>query len=183
MTTSSLRLIAALLLGLLFLFFLVPALNADTDPLKQIETAIEEQRYADALALLMPLAEEGNAEALNTLGGLHAQGWGVAQDFTKAREWFEKRAEREWSSPAAWSTTPGRTKCLPSAPQVRDEPASVQRSRCRWTHRPSPIRRSRPVRHRHEPRGGGEPRFANRSQSSPMGAASGVGSWLASMLT
>ena len=92
MTTSSARLIAALLLGLLVLFFIAPALSDDTDPVEQAIAAAGEQRYAEALELVTPLAKEGNPRAQNVLGVLYAQGWGVEQDFDKAREWYEKAA-------------------------------------------------------------------------------------------
>lgn len=92
MTTSSFRLIAALLLGLLLLLFVAPALSADTDPVEQAMAAANEQRYAEALELITPLANEGNPRAQNILGALYAQGWGVEQDFDKAREWYEKAA-------------------------------------------------------------------------------------------
>ena len=92
MTTSTFRLIAALLLGLLLLLFVAPALSADTDPVEQAIAAANEQRYAEALELITPLANEGDPRAQNVLGVLYAQGWGVEQDFDKSREWYEKAA-------------------------------------------------------------------------------------------
>jgi hypothetical protein len=92
MTTSSYRFIAALLLGLLLLLFIAPTAGADTDPLDQAKTFIEEQRYAEALDLIVPLADAGNADAQNVLAIVYAEGWGVDPDLHKAREWFERAA-------------------------------------------------------------------------------------------
>ena len=77
MTTSSTRLIAALLLGLLILFFVAPALSEEPDPIEQAIAAAREQRYAEAMELVTPLANEGDPRAQNIVGALYAQGWGV----------------------------------------------------------------------------------------------------------
>ena len=92
MTTPTVRLIAALLLGLLVLFFIAPALSDDADPIEQAIAAANEQRYAEALELITPLANEGNSRAQNALGVFYVQGWGVDQDFDIARDWYEKAA-------------------------------------------------------------------------------------------
>lgn len=92
MTTSSYRFIAALLLGLLLLLFIAPTVSADADPLDQAKTFIEEQRFAEALDLIVPLADAGNADAQNVLAIVYAEGWGVDPDMDKAREWFERAA-------------------------------------------------------------------------------------------
>ena len=92
MTTSTYRVFAALLLGLLVLFFIAPALGADTSPVDQAKAAIEAQRYDEALELIVPLADAGNTDAQNVLAIMYIQGWGVDQDAIRAREWFEKAA-------------------------------------------------------------------------------------------
>ena len=92
MTTSSLRLIAALPLLLLVPFFVAAAPGEDTNPIEQAIAAMEEQRYAEALERITPLADAGDARAQNILGGLYAQGWGVDQDLEIARAWYEKAA-------------------------------------------------------------------------------------------
>lgn len=61
-------------------------------PLEEAVLAVNEARYADALQILQPLAEQGDADAQNVLGGLYIQGWGVDTDFELARSWFEKSA-------------------------------------------------------------------------------------------
>ena len=44
------------------------------------------------MRLLRPWAERGDAQARYGLGLMHYHGQGVAQDYAKAREWFEKAA-------------------------------------------------------------------------------------------
>ena len=55
-------------------------------------TAGKQGDDATAFAHWQTLAEAGDAEAQLTLGLLHYQGDGTAQDSAKAREWFEKAA-------------------------------------------------------------------------------------------
>ena len=70
MTTSSIRLIAALPLFLLVPFFVTPALGEDTDPVEEAIAALDAQRYAEALERITPLADAGDARAQNILGAL-----------------------------------------------------------------------------------------------------------------
>ena len=51
-----------------------------------------QKNYAQAVRLLRPWAERGDAQARYGLGLMHYHGQGVAQDYAKAREWFEKAA-------------------------------------------------------------------------------------------
>jgi hypothetical protein len=64
--------------------------NAADDPMQGVQSAISEEDYADALALLEPLVEAGNATAQSQLGVLYAQGLGVEKNVDLARELFEK---------------------------------------------------------------------------------------------
>ena len=66
---------------------LVPA-----GPLEEGRAAIEAGNFADALRLLMPLAQEGNPGAQRAIGVLYAQGSGVTQDYGAAAQWFGKAA-------------------------------------------------------------------------------------------
>ena len=54
--------------------------------------AMQQKNYAQAVQLLRPWAERGDAQAQYNLGVMYRDGQGVAQDDTKAREWFEKAA-------------------------------------------------------------------------------------------
>ena len=38
-------------------------------------------------------AAHGNANSMSNLGWLYRNGYGVAQDYAKAREWYEKAAD------------------------------------------------------------------------------------------
>lgn len=50
--------------------------------------------YATALEGFRSLAEQGNANAMNNLGLMHANGLGVAVDFAAARAWYERAADQ-----------------------------------------------------------------------------------------
>jgi TPR repeat protein len=78
--------------AILLLLLPSPAFAQQCTPLEEAVISVNEARYADALELLKPLAENGDADAQNILGGLYIQGWGVARDFDRARYWFEESA-------------------------------------------------------------------------------------------
>lgn len=62
------------------------------------ETAMDaynRKDYATALREWQALAEQGEADAQDFLGTLHFKGWGVAQNYTAARQWWEKPPRRE----------------------------------------------------------------------------------------
>jgi hypothetical protein len=48
--------------------------------------------YSTALKECQPLAEQGDANAQYNLGKLYYHGWGVAQDYAQARDWWRKAA-------------------------------------------------------------------------------------------
>ena len=54
--------------------------------------AMQQKNYAQAVQLLRPWAERGDARVQGGLGAMYYDGQGVAQDYAKAREWFEKAA-------------------------------------------------------------------------------------------
>jgi hypothetical protein len=54
----------------------------------RLVTAIEKKQ----LVMLLRAAEAGNAIAMANLGRLYENGWGLAQDYGKAREWYQKAA-------------------------------------------------------------------------------------------
>ena len=54
--------------------------------------AIQQGNYEQAVRLLRPWAERGDAWAQYSLGVMYYRGRGVAQDYAKAREWWEKAA-------------------------------------------------------------------------------------------
>jgi TPR repeat protein len=62
------------------------------EQLTAADHAIAQVKYADALAIITPLAEAGNAQAQSRLGNLYAEGQGVPRDIGAARTWYEKAA-------------------------------------------------------------------------------------------
>jgi len=52
------------------------------------------QDYGNAREWYEKAAGNGNAGAMNSLGGLYDKGQGVGQDYVKAREWYEKAASK-----------------------------------------------------------------------------------------
>jgi len=56
--------------------------------------AYRQQDYPQALRLLRPLAERGDARAQTIIGSAYAEGHGVTQDQAEAAKWFSKAAER-----------------------------------------------------------------------------------------
>ena len=72
----------------LFLLFLL--LLAPLAPLH----SAQEPPDAGDIAELRRDAEQGDAEAQYTLGGLYDAGHGVVQDYVEARKWYLKAAEQ-----------------------------------------------------------------------------------------
>ena len=50
--------------------------------------------YATALKEWLPLAEQGDANAQNSLGIMYGNGDGVTQDYAEALKWYRKAAEQ-----------------------------------------------------------------------------------------
>jgi TPR repeat protein len=63
-------------------------------PLEDGQAAYNRGDYATALKLFRPLAEQGNADAQDSLGWLYEQGSGVEQDFKEAMKWYRSAAEQ-----------------------------------------------------------------------------------------
>lgn len=61
--------------------------------LKQALSAIAEERYAYAVKLLKPLVDEGNPEAIASLGFLYQVGFGVERDVEHAIRLLTRAAE------------------------------------------------------------------------------------------
>lgn len=56
--------------------------------------AFEAKAYAQAIAILKPLAERGNPEAQCLMGNMYHLGLGVAHNLAEAVEWYKKSAEQ-----------------------------------------------------------------------------------------
>jgi TPR repeat protein len=65
-------------------------LGAQTVP--EARQAIDKGTYPEALKILQPVAEQGNAEAQYGLGVMHWEGHGVPQNYGEAFNWFRKAA-------------------------------------------------------------------------------------------
>lgn len=80
-------------LGVLVFFCLSISLVL-ADELGDAKRAYGEGEFADAAALLRPLARDGNAEAQYLLGRMYEQGDGVAKDLDEARKLYERAAQQ-----------------------------------------------------------------------------------------
>jgi WD40 repeat protein/tetratricopeptide (TPR) repeat protein len=81
----------------------VPALRACNEAMHQYpdvarfvfeagRVALAQKDYSTARGLFEKAAGMGSKIAMNGLGVLYANGWGVAQDYTQARQWYENAA-------------------------------------------------------------------------------------------
>jgi uncharacterized protein len=67
---------------------------AAAGPLEDARTAEQRGDYATEMALLRPLADQGNAVAEIDLGLMYEHGQGVPQDFAQAVIWYQKAADQ-----------------------------------------------------------------------------------------
>jgi TPR repeat protein len=58
-----------------------------------VQHQMDDSTRQEVFALFQAGAEHGAAYAMGGLGTTYARGWGVAQDYAKAREWYEKAAD------------------------------------------------------------------------------------------
>jgi TPR repeat protein len=73
---------------------IVPSLTPSlAEWLAEANRYVDAKDYAKALPLLQQAADAGSAEALNSLGLLYMNGWGVVQDYAKAFNRFLRAAE------------------------------------------------------------------------------------------
>ena len=72
----------------------MPGQFATAQTLQDALAALQKQDYPEALRILRPLAERGDAKAQNNLGKMFEQGLGVAKDDTEAMNWYRKSAEQ-----------------------------------------------------------------------------------------
>jgi TPR repeat protein len=74
---------------ILVLGFAVPAAAG---PLEDADAALKRRDYANAMRLIRPLAEQGDANAQYNLGVFYDNGLGVPQDKVVAYMWFNMSA-------------------------------------------------------------------------------------------
>lgn len=85
---------AALTLAILLAVYLPsrPAVANNETQMKELKAASDRGDYAKVLEIVQPLAEAGDDKFQSILGAMYAEGKGVAQDYKKAREWFDTRS-------------------------------------------------------------------------------------------
>jgi len=71
--------------------------NAIAGALKDCAAAFDRQDYAAALQLCRPLAEQGDARAQLSLGGMYYNDQGVQQGYSEAAKWTRKAAEQGYT--------------------------------------------------------------------------------------
>ena len=79
---------------LLLMFACTVALPVRAGALQDTQAAYDRGKYAVALELWQPLAEQGDPDAQAGLGSLHLGGYGVARDEAAAMAWFRKAADQ-----------------------------------------------------------------------------------------
>ena len=82
------------LLCLSLLFCFVFPILSYADQLEDAKAAIQNEDFNKSYELLLPLAEENNAEAQFLLGSLYINGQGVEKDDTKGCSWIMKSARQ-----------------------------------------------------------------------------------------
>ena len=86
-----------LLVALSFSFLLLPqgaARADDGESLRLVQAALNKSDFDEAVKLLKPLVDSGNAEALYVMGRLILDGKGVKKNRTRAAEFFRLAAEK-----------------------------------------------------------------------------------------
>jgi hypothetical protein len=81
----------------LFLALLLLPSTGFADQLEDGKAAIDRQDYSTALNLLHPLADQGNADALNSLAFLYQSGQGVKLDYAEAMKLYRKAADQGYA--------------------------------------------------------------------------------------
>lgn len=71
-------------------------------PLEDADAALKRRNYQTAVRLILPLAEQGNADAQYNLGVLYDNGLGVPQDKVRAYMWFNLSAAQGREGAAAF---------------------------------------------------------------------------------
>ncbi|MFZ7136482.1 tetratricopeptide repeat protein [Avibacterium avium] len=70
------------------------AISAQEKQYQQGLEAANKNDFATAFKLWLPLAEQGNAVAQNSLGVMYEKGQGIKQDYAEAVKWYLQAAEQ-----------------------------------------------------------------------------------------
>jgi TPR repeat protein/energy-coupling factor transporter ATP-binding protein EcfA2 len=68
-------------------------LTGATNVFSKVINQVDIETRKEVLAVLQTGAVRGNANSMSNLGWLYRNGYGVAQDYVKAREWYQKAAD------------------------------------------------------------------------------------------
>ncbi|MDF0643909.1 MAG: tetratricopeptide repeat protein [Nitrospira sp.] len=66
----------------------------EDSPTDRPKSVLPYEESAVSISDLRKAAEQGNPEAQNRLGTLYSEGRGVPQDYSRAKQWFDKAAEQ-----------------------------------------------------------------------------------------
>jgi TPR repeat protein len=69
-----------------------PVPRSSSELVADADRAVATQHYADAIGILKPLADAGNAQAETRLGDVYSAGLGVDRDPAAGERWYEKAA-------------------------------------------------------------------------------------------
>ena len=75
----------------------VIAFTAFASVTSAVAQAPSKEEAAEVLKTARPLADNGNANAQYNMGVLYDEGYGVEQDYAKARQWYEKAAAQNYA--------------------------------------------------------------------------------------
>ena len=87
-------LLTTALLGASIFPFQSTAWAIEQSQLIQVEQLYKQKDFKAMLAILQPLAEQGDAIAQSLLGSVYEEGQGVKQDYFEAVKWFRQAAEQ-----------------------------------------------------------------------------------------
>jgi TPR repeat protein len=68
--------------------------NTESSGLQEGIEAFQREEYDRAFDLLLPIAQQGNAEAQCIVGDMYWLGWGTGKDFQEAMRYFLKSAQQ-----------------------------------------------------------------------------------------
>ena len=87
-------LLTTALLGASVFSFQSTAWAIEQSQMIQVEQLYKQKDFKAMLAIIQPLAEQGDAISQFLLGGMYEEGLGVKQDYFEAVKWYRKAAEQ-----------------------------------------------------------------------------------------
>ena len=87
-------LLTTALLGASVFSFQSTAWAIEQSQIIQVEQLYKQKDFKAMLAIIQPLAEQGDTIAQDLLGDMYRKGLGVKQDYFEAVKWYRKAAEK-----------------------------------------------------------------------------------------